>query len=59
MDNLTDLIKKMLVSEGLDRYEDDFTNLNEDKVVDQTESHQLIENRPEDEAEGEEGLKIR
>ena len=49
----------MLVSEGLDRYEDDFTNLNEDKVVDQTESHQLIENRPEDEAEGEEGLKIR
>ena len=48
----------MLVSEGLDRYEDDFTNLNEDKVVDQTEGHQLIENRPEDEAEGEEGPKI-
>ena len=42
----------MSISEGLDRCEDDFTNLNEDKVVDQTESYQLMENRPDDEAEG-------
>ena len=42
----------MSISEGLDRCEDDFTNLNEDKVVDQTESYHLMENRPDDEAEG-------
>ena len=52
MDNLTDLIKKTSISEGLDRCVDDFTNINEDMVVDQPESHQLMENRPEDEAEG-------
>ena len=31
---------------------DDFTNINKDMVVDQTGSHQLMENRPKDEAEG-------
>ena len=31
---------------------DDFPNINEDMVVDQTGSHQLMENRPENEAEG-------
>ena len=39
-------------SEGLDRCVDDFTNINEDMVVDQTGNHHLMENRPEDEAEG-------
>ena len=52
MDNLTDLIKKMSISEGLDRCVDDFTNINEDMVVDQKGSHQLMKNRPEDETEG-------
>ena len=42
----------MSVSEGLDRCVDDFSNINEDMVVDQTGSHQLMESRPEDEAEG-------
>ena len=42
----------MSISEGLDRCVDDFTNINEDMVVDQTRSHQLMENRPEDEAKG-------
>ena len=42
----------MSISEGLDRCVDDFTNINEDMVVDQTGSHQLMANRPEDEAEG-------
>ena len=51
MDNLTNLTKKMSISEVLDRCVDDFTNINEDVVVDQTGSHQLMENRPEDEAE--------
>ena len=49
---LTDLIKKMSISEGLDRCVDDFTNINEDKIVDQTGGHQLTENRPDNEAEG-------
>ena len=32
---------------------DDFTNINEDMVVNQTESHQeLMEKKPEDEAKG-------
>ena len=31
---------------------DDFTNINKDMVVDPTGSHQLMENRSEDEAEG-------
>ena len=52
MYNLKDLIKKMSISEGLDRCVDNFTNINEDKVVYQTGSHQLMENRPEHEAEG-------
>ena len=52
MDNLTDLIKKMSISEGLDRCVDDLTNINEDMVVDQIGSYQLMKNRPEDEAEG-------
>ena len=42
----------MSISEGLDRCVDDFTNTNEDVVADQTESHQLMENRLEDEVEG-------
>ena len=42
----------MSVSEGLDRCVDDFTNINEDMVVDQTGIGELMENRPEDEAEG-------
>ena len=42
----------MSISEGLDRCVNDFTNINEDMVVDQTGSHQLMEDRPEDEAEG-------
>ena len=33
LDNLTDLIKRMSISEGLDRWVDDFTNINEDMVV--------------------------
>ena len=33
----------MSISEGLDRCVDDFTNINEDAVLDQTESHQLME----------------
>ena len=52
MNNLTDLIKKRSISEGLDRCVDDFTNINEDKVVDETGSHRLMENRPEGKAEG-------
>ena len=42
----------MSISEGLDRCVDDFTNINEDMVVDQKGSHQLMKNRPEDETEG-------
>ena len=42
----------MSISEGLDRYVDDCTNINEDKVVDQAGSHQLMENKSEDEAAG-------
>ena len=42
----------MSISEGLDRCVDDFTNINEDKMVDQTGGHQLIENRPDNETEG-------
>ena len=42
----------MSISEGFDRCVDDFTNINEDMVVDQKGSHQLMEKRPEDEAEG-------
>ena len=38
----------MSISEGLDRCLDDFTNINVDMVVDQTGSHQLMQNRPED-----------
>ena len=33
----------MSISEGLDRCVDDFTNINEDTVLDQTESHHLME----------------
>ena len=46
------LILNMSINEGLDRCVDDFNNINEDVVVDQMESHQLMENRPKDEAEG-------
>ena len=49
---LTGMIKKMSVSKALDRCRDDFTKINEVMVVDQTGSHQLMENRPEDEAGG-------
>ena len=42
----------MSISEGLDKCVDDFTSINEDMMVDQTGSHQLMENRPEDEGEG-------
>ena len=52
MDNLTNLIKRISISEGLNRCVDNFTNTNEDMVVDQTGSHQLMEKRPENEAEG-------
>ena len=52
VDNLTDLIKEMSISEGFDRCVNDFTNINEDMVVDQKGSHQLMEKRPEDEAKG-------
>ena len=52
MDNLTDLIKKMSMNEGLDKCLDGFTNVIEDMLVDQTGSHQLMENRPKAEAEG-------
>ena len=52
MDHLTDLIKRMSLSKGLDRCVDDFTNINEDIVVDQIGSHHLMKNRPEDETEG-------
>ena len=31
---------------------DDFTNMNEDMVVDQTQSYQIMENRAGDKAEG-------
>ena len=48
----------MSISEGLGRYVDDFTKVNEDMVVDQTGSHQLMENRPEDET-GEDGKRTR
>ena len=41
----------MSISGGLDRCVDDFTNINEGMMIDQTRSHQLMENRPEDEAE--------
>ena len=58
MNNLTDLIKKISISEGLDRCVDDFTNINEDMVLDQTGSYQLIKNRPEDEVEGD-GKRVR
>ena len=42
----------MSISEGLYRCVDGFTNINEDMVVNQTGSHHLMENRPEDEDEG-------
>ena len=42
----------MSISEGLDRCMDDFINTNEDMVVDQTGSHQLMEKRSEDETAG-------
>ena len=42
----------MSISEGLGTCVDDFNNINEDKVVDQAGSHQLMENKSEDEAEG-------
>ena len=58
MNNLTDLIKKISIIEGLDRCVDDFTNINEDMVLDQTGSYQLIKNRPEDEVEGD-GKRVR
>ena len=35
----------MSISERLDRCVDDFTNINENMVVDQTGIHQLMENR--------------
>ena len=40
------------ISEVLGRCVDDHTNINEDMVADQTGSRHLMENRPEDEAEG-------
>ena len=43
----------MSISEGLDRWVDDFANINEDIIVDQTGSHQVIERRPEDKLDGE------
>ena len=52
MDNFTDLIKKTSINEGLNRCVDDFTNINEDMVVNQTESYQLMKNITEDEVEG-------
>ena len=58
MDNLTYFIGKVSISEGLGRYMDDFTKVNEDMVVDQTRSHQLMENRPEDET-GKDGKRTR
>lgn len=42
----------MSISEGLDRWVDDFANINEDMIVDETESHLVIEDRPEDKIEG-------
>ena len=45
------LILNMSINEGLDRCVDDFNNINEDVVVDQMESHQLMENRPKDQME--------
>ena len=52
MDSLRNLIKNLLVNEGLDRCVDDSTNMIEDMVADQTRSHQLIEARHEDKVEG-------
>ena len=42
----------MSISERLDRCMDDFTNMIENMVVDQTQSYQITENRPGDETEG-------
>ena len=42
----------MSISEGLGTCVDDFININDDKVADQAGSHQLMENKSEDEAEG-------
>ena len=52
VNNLADFINKISISEGLDRWVDDFANINEDMIVDQTGSHQVTENRPEDKIEG-------
>ena len=48
----------MLISEELDRCIDYCTKKNEDMVGDQTGSHLLIENTPQDEADGD-GKRIR
>ena len=50
--NLADFINKMSISEGLDRWVDDFANINEDMIVHETGSHLVIEDRPEDKIEG-------
>ena len=42
----------MSISEGLDRWVNDFANINEDMIVDETGSHLVIEDRPEDKIEG-------
>lgn len=42
----------MSISEGLDRWVDDFANINEDMIVHETGSHLVIEDRPEDKIEG-------
>ena len=47
------MVKNICISEGLHECVDDFTNINEDMVVNQTRSHQeLMEKKPEDEAKG-------
>lgn len=52
VNNLADFINKMSISEGLDRWVNDFANINEDMIVDETGSHLVIEDRPEDKIEG-------
>ena len=42
----------MSISEGLDRWVDDFANINEDMIVHEIGSHLVIEDRPEDKIEG-------
>ena len=42
----------MSISERLDRCVDDFTNMNDNMVADQTQSYQIMENRPGNKAEG-------